>query len=221
MGNTPSRPLFQEKGDHGAPAAHHVAVADHGKAGFRLTGVGVAGGEEFVRTQFGGAVKIDGTGGLVRTEGHHPLDLLVGGYIDDVFRAHDVSLHGLEGVVLGGRHLFEGGGVDDVIDPVEGPVEPLFIPDIPDEVTHARVVILRKPLGHLNEVKSIRFLSVGSCNFSPSIHHEGHEEHEGGRESILRGPSCSSWLNPSDFYPLDLAVFPKYSPRRTRRARRG
>jgi hypothetical protein len=141
MGNTPSARFFKKKRNHGASAAHHVAVPDHGKTGLRLTGIGVAGGKQLVRTQFGGAVKIDGTGGFVRAEGHNLLDLLVDGHVDDVLRAHDVGLHCLEGVILRGRHLLQRGGVNDVIDSIEGPVQALFIPNIADEVTHARIVI--------------------------------------------------------------------------------
>jgi hypothetical protein len=55
----------------------------------------------------------------------------------------------LKGVVLGGGHLLEGGGVDDDIDAVEGLVQAFGVADVAEEVAHAAMGLDGKALGHL------------------------------------------------------------------------
>ena len=49
---------LHEEGNHGSAAAHHIAVTHHGKAHVARTADIVGGGEQLVRTQLGGAIKV-------------------------------------------------------------------------------------------------------------------------------------------------------------------
>src|ERR1035437_4891355 len=125
--------------DDAAAAADHVAVPDDGKSRWASSRICVRGDEEFVAHELRGAVEIDGAGGLVRAQRDDPLNLAIKGRIDDVLCAVDVCLDGLEGVVLGGRNLFERGGMDDDVNAVERPGQPLTISHVADEEPQPRI----------------------------------------------------------------------------------
>ena len=61
--------------------------------------------------------------------------------LDDVLVAVNVRLDALGGVVFCGGHLFQGSGMNDVVDAVHRLLQPLGIPDIADEIAHAVVVV--------------------------------------------------------------------------------
>jgi len=63
-----------------------------------------------------------------------------------------IGLDTLEGVVYRGRHDLRGGGMDDIIHPLKGAIQPLAVAHIADEETHARVMAVKLdhvPLLHL------------------------------------------------------------------------
>lgn len=129
-----------EEGHHRAAGSHHVAVAHYGEDG-RVPARHIIGGhEQLVGAELGGTIEVDRVGGLVGGEGDHLLDPIVEGRLDDIFRPIDIGLDALHGVVLGGRHLLEGGGMNHEVHAVHGHVEPLGIAHIADEVAHAGVV---------------------------------------------------------------------------------
>lgn len=129
-----------EEGHHGAARPHHVAVAHHGEDGRVLARHIIGGHEQLVGAELGGAIEVDRVGGLVGGEGDHLLDPVVEGRLDDVFGAPDVGLDALHGVVFGGRHLLEGGGMNHEVHAVHGHVEALGIPYVTDEIAHAGVI---------------------------------------------------------------------------------
>ncbi|MNH12929.1 hypothetical protein D3C79_724830 [compost metagenome] len=53
----------------------------------------------------------------------------------------DVGLDALHGVVFGGGHLLEGCRMHHIIDPAHRHGQPIGIPNIPDEVAHARRIV--------------------------------------------------------------------------------
>ena len=82
-------------------------------------GIGIGLHEHFLRAQLGGAVEIDRVDGLVGAEREDAAHALVDGGVDDVLAADDVGLDGFERVVLAGRNLLQGGGVDDDVTPAK------------------------------------------------------------------------------------------------------
>ena len=55
-----------------------------------------------------------------------------------MLRTADVGLDALHRVVLGSRHLLDGGGVDDVVDSLHGHHQALLVADVAEEIAHAR-----------------------------------------------------------------------------------
>ena len=108
--------LLDEQGDHAAPAAHDVAVpgtADDGAASLRRhAGVGI---DDPLHHGLGHPHGVDGIGGLVRGQAHHPLNAGVNGGVEHVVRADDIGAHGLHGEEFAGGHLLQGSGVKDVV----------------------------------------------------------------------------------------------------------
>lgn len=96
---------FLEEGHHRTARPHHVAVAHHRKTGWILAGDVVGCDEQLVRGQLGGAIQVDGVGGLVGGEGDHLLDLIEQGGLNDVLGPVDIGLDALHGVIFGGWHL--------------------------------------------------------------------------------------------------------------------
>lgn len=121
-----------EQRDDAAARAHDVAVAgaaDGGAAG-AVAGVGV---DDGLHHGLGLAHGVDGVGGLVGGQAHDAVHALLDGGVQDVVRADDVGSHGLHGEELAGGHLLEGGGVEDVVDPVHGVAHALGVADVADE----------------------------------------------------------------------------------------
>ena len=94
-----------KKGNDGAAASRHVAVADDGKADVLRPRVGVGRDEELVGNQLGSAVKIHRVHRLVGGERHHLLYAAVQTCVDHILRSVDIGLNGLVGIVLAGGNL--------------------------------------------------------------------------------------------------------------------
>lgn len=128
----PFSDAVDEQRDDAAARAHDVAVAGaaDGGASCAVAGVGV---DDGLHHGLGLAHGVDGVGGLVGGQTHDAVDALVDGCVQDVVRADDVGSHGLHGEELAGGHLLEGGGVEDVVDPVHGVAHALGVADVADE----------------------------------------------------------------------------------------
>ena len=61
--------------------------------------------------------------------------------VDDAHGPVDVGPDGLDGVVLAGGHLLEGGGVHDVVHPVARAPQPRLVAHVADEEAQARGVV--------------------------------------------------------------------------------
>ena len=57
--------------------------------------------------------------------------------IDDVLCTVDIGFDTFHRIVLGDRDVFESCGMDDIIDPVHGFKQTIFISDITDKIAHA------------------------------------------------------------------------------------
>ena len=77
------------------------------------------------------------------------LDIAVDGGIDDVGGAHDVRANHLERVVLRGRDLLQGRGMDDHVHAVEGAVEPVAVADVADKEAQVAMPLLGEEVAHL------------------------------------------------------------------------
>ena len=139
--DSPACGELAEQRDHRTAAAHDVAVAHDGEAGGVVRGVVVAGDEELVGRQLGGAVEVDRAGRLVGRQRDDLLHARVDGRLDDVLAAEHVGLHELEGVVLRRVDLLERGGVHDVVDAVHRAQQPALVADVADEPAQARIVV--------------------------------------------------------------------------------
>jgi len=76
-------------------------------------------------------------------------DVAIDRGVDQVGSAHDVGLDRFERVVLGGRHLFERGGMHHDLHPVEGAIQAVLVSHIADEEAEVRIAVDRKVLPHL------------------------------------------------------------------------
>jgi len=141
----PSFPLFEKQGDDAAAAADHVAIADATETNLLRPGIGIALNHEFLGAQFCGAVQVDRVHRFVRAQGDDPLDPSVEGGFDHIPRAHDVRHDRFHGVVLAGRDLLEGRGMDDDIDAFHRSSDTVDVPYIADEVPDAWVVKSVRP----------------------------------------------------------------------------
>ena len=105
--------LVNPQGNHGAAAAHHVAVAR--AADFRAAGIAALGHGDFLLDGLGDAHGVDGIGGLVGGEADDGLHAGLDGGGQHVVGAYHVGLHGLHREKLAGGHLLQRGGVEDVV----------------------------------------------------------------------------------------------------------
>lgn len=124
--------LFAEEGDDGAAAAHDVAVADAAEGG--LAAEFVLGADDFFHHRFAGAHGVDGFDGLVGAQRDESFDFVGFGGEAGVVGAEDVGFDGFVGMGFAGGDLFEGGGVEDVIDAVHGLIEAVEVADVANDV---------------------------------------------------------------------------------------
>ena len=106
-------------------------------------------GEQLVRTEFRGTVKVDRRRRLVGRERDDPLDAGIKGRLDHILGAHDIRFDALERVVFRGGNLFQRRGMDYELDAFHGAPEPIDVAHIPDEIPQRRMLRDRKPLLHL------------------------------------------------------------------------
>ncbi len=109
-----------EERNNGSAASCYVAVTDDGEADILASGIGVGSNEQLIGYQLGTAIQIDRIDGLIRRQGYDLLDTGIQCGINDVLRTVDIGLDGFRRVVLTGRNLFQGSGVNDIIDTFEG-----------------------------------------------------------------------------------------------------
>ena len=139
-GDPAAGPLRAEDRNDASPAAQHVAVAgatEPGSAGGRI---GVALHQQFFGAEFRGAVEVDRVDGLVGAQAEHLLDAAIDRRVDDVPRPVDVGLHRFAGIVLAGRDLLQGGGVDHDIDAAHRPPHAVDVADVAEEVAEAGMI---------------------------------------------------------------------------------
>ena len=109
--------------------------------------ISVAGDEQFVGGELGGAVEVDRVAGLVGGKGDHALDAAIDAGVDEVHGAVDVGLDAFEWVVLGRGHDLSGGGMHHVVDAVERTGQPGLVAHVTDD--EADPGIAGKFLGHV------------------------------------------------------------------------
>ena len=105
--------LIDPKRYNGAPATHNVAVscaADLGCGGLTALGYG-----DFLLNSFGYAHRVDGIGGFVSAKANDGFHFGFDGCGEDVVGADNVGVDRLHREELTGRHLLEGGSVEDVV----------------------------------------------------------------------------------------------------------
>ena len=149
MGSTPVWRCCRKERHHRAARADYVAVAHHRKAQVARALHVVGRHEELIGAQLGGAVEVDGRGGLVGAQRHHVLHAAVEGGVDHVFGPENIGFDALHRVVFGGGHLLEGGGVNHNVDALAGAVQALAVAHIADEIADGRVLAGLKLLAHL------------------------------------------------------------------------
>ena len=119
-----------------------VAVTDDGEADILASGIGVGSNEQLIGYQLGTAIQIDRIDGLIRRQGYDLLDTGIQCGINDVLRTVDIGLDGFRRVVLTGRNLFQGSGVNDIIDTFEGSGQTFLVSHITDEETKFVCILL-------------------------------------------------------------------------------
>ena len=125
--------LVDPQRDDAAPGAHDVSIAGAADFGlFRRNRPGF-GDDDLLHHGLGGAHGVDGVGGLVRGQADDGLDPRVNGGGQHVIGSEHVGFHRLHGEKLAGRHLFEGGGMKNVVHAVHGVLHGSQIPDVADE----------------------------------------------------------------------------------------
>ena len=120
--------LVDPQRDDGAPGAHDVAVA--GAADFRLAGHAGLGNGHLFLNGLGHAHGVDGIGRLVGGQADDGLHAELNGGGEHIVGADDVGPHGLHGEELTGRHLLQGGSVENIVHPSHGPPNGLQVPDV-------------------------------------------------------------------------------------------
>lgn len=131
-----------EEGDDRAARADHIAVAHDREARLLVAHHVVCRDEELVGGEFRRPVEIDRVRCLVGRERHHLFDACRDRRLDDVLGAMDVRLDTFHGVVFGGRHLLQRGGMDHEIDAPHRLLQAFGVAHIADEIAHLRRVEL-------------------------------------------------------------------------------
>ncbi len=108
----------------------------------------VGGDEQLVGAELCGSIQIDRVHRLVGAEGEDLLHVAVGGHIDDVLGAVDISLDAFRGIVFRCRDLFQRRRVDHIVNSLERPVQPFLVPDVAEKKANAGVGGLGKALRH-------------------------------------------------------------------------
>ena len=137
------RPLgrwAQEDGDNASPAAQHVAVARATESGPSWRRIGVTLHQQFFCAKLGCPVQVDRVDRLVGAQAQHFLDAAIDRGFDKVSGPVDIGLDRLARVVLAGRNLLQGGGMDHDVDAAHRPPHTFHVADIPQEVAETGMV---------------------------------------------------------------------------------
>ena len=134
--------LLDEQGDHGSPGAHDVAVTGAADQGLLRVNGSAFCHKDFFHHGLGGAHGVDGIGGFIGGQTDDFFDAFFDGSGQHVVSADNVGLDGLNRKKLAGGHLFQGGGVEDVIHAVHGVLEALKVPHIPDVIFDFVIIVL-------------------------------------------------------------------------------
>ena len=138
-----SADLIDPKRNDGAAGAHDIAVT--GVAD--LAGHPGLGDRDLLLDRLGHAHGVDGIGRLVGRETDDALHPLINSSGQHIIRTDNVSAYRLHGEELAGGHLFEGGGVEDVVHPAHGTTDGLQIPHVAniefDLIRHFRHLYLK------------------------------------------------------------------------------
>ena len=143
---------LEEERNHTPARAHHVSVADDRKAGVLRARIGVAGNEHLVGDELRRSVEVHRRTRLVCRKRHKLLHAPINAGIHKVHRPMHVRLDALKGIILRRRHNLRCRCVDDEVNTVQRAIEPFLVAHVPDEESHARIVLeeLRHiPLLHL------------------------------------------------------------------------
>lgn len=140
-----SADLIDPKRNDGAAGAHDIAVT--GVADLGLAGHPGLGDRDLLLDRLGHAHGVDGIGRLVGRETDDALHPLINSSGQHIIRTDNVSAYRLHGEELAGGHLFEGGGVEDVVHPAHGTTDGLQIPHVAniefDLIRHFRHLYLK------------------------------------------------------------------------------
>ena len=102
----------------------------------------VSGNEELVSGELRGTVEIDRTRCLIGRERHDLLYARLDRREHHVLGAEDVSFDVLHRVVLSGVYLLKGGRVHDVVDTMQGQLEPLAITNVADKEADPKIIAI-------------------------------------------------------------------------------
>ncbi len=125
--------LAGEQLERRAARAEHVAEADAGEG--RRVGAAVVGGggDQLLGHQLVAPITDGRVGGLVRRGQDHRPDAVGQAGVDDVLGADDVGLGRLERVVLARLDVLERGAVEDDVDALRRPQQPVAVADVADQ----------------------------------------------------------------------------------------
>ena len=126
--------LLQEYRDNRSAAANDIAIAGAAETGLPAAGIGIALDKQFLRAEFCHTVKVDGVDGFIGTDRKDLFHAAVQRGIDHVLRTENIGLDRFKRIVLTGRDLLQSGGMDNNIHTLEGPLQPIKIPDISQKI---------------------------------------------------------------------------------------
>ncbi|MCY1175079.1 hypothetical protein D9M73_153010 [compost metagenome] len=138
--------LIDEQRDHRTTGCHDVTVA--GCANHRACRRNHPrfGNHQLFSHGLGNAHGIDWVYCFVGTEYDNALHARSNSRIQNVLGTHDVGTHGFHRVKLAGRHLLQGGGVEDVIHPHHRLIQAVAITHVTDVELH---LVIRQGNAHI------------------------------------------------------------------------
>ena len=125
--------LVDEERDDAATAGHDVAIAGAADGGLRLLAEGASLGDgDLLHEGLGHTHRVDRVGGLVRGEDDDILHPVRNRALNDIVRADDIGIDGLEREELATRHLLQGRRREDVVHALHDAINRLPVTHIAD-----------------------------------------------------------------------------------------